>query len=131
MNENQLKVTKFIKYIGKGSWLFAGFIALALGGIGAFLPVLPTAPFVILAAFCFGRSSPRLQTWLENTKVFGPMITDWRKNDAIAPRYKIMAVSMMAVTLIASFIYGAPMPVLIFQAIGMSIGAAYVLTRPN
>jgi hypothetical protein len=106
-------------------------VALAFGAVGAFLPVLPTTPFVILAAFCFGKSSPRLQSWLENTRLFGPMIADWREKGAIAPRYKIIAVAMMAVMFIGSFIYGASALVLALQALGMSLGAAYVLTRPN
>ena len=131
LSERPLIITELIKIVSKGGWLVAGMVALAFGAVGAFLPVLPTTPFVILAAFCFGKSSPRLQSWLENTRLFGPMIADWREKGAIAPRYKIIAVAMMAVMFIGSFIYGASALVLALQALGMSLGAAYVLTRPN
>lgn len=115
----------------RGWWFIAGICALLLGTVGAFLPILPTTPLIILAAFCFSKSSPRLQAWLENTKLFGPIIADWRQTGAIAPKYKFMAVSMMALTFIASAIFGASGLVLLIQAIGMSLGAAYVLTRPH
>lgn len=122
---------KMMRGFHKGGWYIAGMCSLALGVIGAFLPILPTTPLIILAAFCFSKSSPKLQAWLEDSKTFGPIITDWRKTGAIAPKYKFMAVSMMAMTFIASAIFGASGLVLIIQAVGMSAGAAYVLTRPN
>lgn len=122
---------KMMRGFHKGWWYIAGISSLVLGVIGAFLPILPTTPLIILAAFCFSKSSPKLQAWLENSKTFGPIITDWRKTGAIAPKYKFMAVSMMAVTFIASAILGASGLVLIIQAAGMSLGAAYVLTRPS
>lgn len=122
---------KMMRGFHKGWWYIAGISSLVLGVIGAFLPILPTTPLIILAAFCFSKSSPKLQAWLENSKTFGPIITDWRKTGAIAPKYKFMAVSMMAVTFIASAILGASGLVLIIQAVGMSLGAAYVLTRPS
>jgi uncharacterized membrane protein YbaN (DUF454 family) len=122
---------KMMRGFHKGWWYIAGMCSLALGVIGAFLPILPTTPLIILAAFCFSKSSPKLQAWLEGSKTFGPIITDWRKTGAIAPKYKFMAVSMMAITFIASAIFGASGLVLIIQVVGMSLGAAYVLTRPN
>lgn len=128
-------ILKYVQHLiagfNKGWWFIAGISALALGTIGAFLPVLPTTPLIILAAFCFSKSSPRLQAWLENTKTFGPLIKDWRETGAIAPKYKFMAVSMMAATFIASAVFGASGLILLIQAVGMSLGAAYVLTRPN
>src|SRR3546814_11599305 len=56
----------------------AGWASLGLGAIGAFLPLLPTVPFVILAAFCFARSSPRLEKWLLTHPHFGHHIVAWR-----------------------------------------------------
>lgn len=117
--------------LGKGSWFIAGIASLLLGIIGAVLPLLPTTVFVIFAAFCFGKSSPKMQAWLENTKLFGPMILDWRKTGAIAVRYKIIAVSMMAAVFIVSLLSDLPIWLLIIQAGLMLTGAIYVLTRPN
>ena len=64
-------------------YLVAGWLSLGLGAIGAVLPLLPTVPFVILAAFCFARSSPRLEAWLVGHPVFGPHIAAWRDYGAI------------------------------------------------
>jgi len=72
-------------------YLLAGFICLGLGIIGAFLPLLPTTIFIILAAGCFARSNRRLERWLLENKQFGPMIHAWRAERAISRRSKIMA----------------------------------------
>ncbi|MDO5059604.1 MAG: YbaN family protein, partial [Neisseria sp.] len=57
-------------------WLF-GAIAFSLGVIGIFLPVLPTTPFILLAAACWAKASPRFHQWLLNHRYFGPMVADW------------------------------------------------------
>lgn len=112
-------------------WLAVGWCALALGAIGVVLPLLPTTPFVILAAFAFSNSSPRLKAWLENNNTFGPIIADWREHGAIATRYKAIACVMMAGALSLSFLLGAPTWVLVVQGICITCAAAFVLTRPG
>lgn len=112
-------------------WLTLGGLALLLGALGVFLPVLPTTPFVILAAFAFGKSSPRLHNWLISNRLFGPMIVEWETHGAIPRKVKAFACTMMAAVFIASVALGASKTVLIIQAIGMGIGASYVLTRPS
>ena len=68
---------------------------------------------------------------LENHRVFGPIIQDWRQNGSIAPRIKMLAVSMMAAVFVLSFLWGLPLHLLLVQAACMLVGAAYVLSRPN
>ena len=70
---------------------------LLLGGIGVVLPLLPTTPFVILAAACFARSSPRMHGWLLHSELFGPMLRDWEANRCISYKVKWLALFMMAV----------------------------------
>ena len=74
-------------------YLMAGFVSIGLGAIGAFLPLLPTVPFMILAAFCFARSSPRLEAKLLDHRQFGPHIRRWREHGAISRRGKVAALA--------------------------------------
>ncbi len=76
-------------------WLAAGACSLALGIVGIFLPLLPTTPFVLLAAFCFSRGSQRCETWLLQHPRFGPMVLDWRANRAVPLRAKQLSSLMM------------------------------------
>ena len=112
-------------------WLCIGALALGLGAIGAVLPLLPTAPFMIVAAFAFGKSAPRAQQWLEQHRVFGPIIVDWQLHGAIAPRYKALAFAMMGCALGLSVAMGIPIKILVVQALFMAAAAIFILSRPN
>lgn len=112
-------------------WTGLGWLCLVLGVIGIALPVLPTTPFVLLAAFCFGKGSPRLRAWLTGHRRFGPMIEAWERTGGIPRRAKALACGMMSVTFLASAALGAALGVLVVQALLMGAGAAYVLTRPD
>lgn len=112
-------------------WVASGWAALGLGVAGAVLPVLPTTPFVLLAAFCFGKGSPRLRAWITGHHRFGPIIEQWESTGAIPRRVKLFACTVMTMTFATSWLLGAPAWVLWAQAVGMGIGAAYVLTRPD
>lgn len=83
-------------------WMVAGALSLVLGVIGIFLPLLPTTPFVLLAAFCFARGSARCEAWLLGHPRFGPVIAQWRANRAVPLRAKQAAWVMMTVSSIVS-----------------------------
>ncbi len=72
-----------------------GFVFIGLGILGVFLPVLPTTPFLLLAAACFARSSKKFYNWLLNHKIFGAYIKNYREHRAITLRGKIMSLSIM------------------------------------
>ena len=112
-------------------WLILGLLSVALGLIGAVLPVLPTTPLMILAAFFFSKSSPRFEAWLLNHRIFGPVITEWRKTGAIAPRIKTIAVGTMAGVFLLSLLMGVKPVVLLIQAVCLGGAAWFVLSRPN
>lgn len=78
-------------------WILLGLFFLLLGGIGVALPLLPTTPFVILAAACFAKSSPRMHNWLCQSELFGPVLRDWERQKCVSPRVKVLAITMMAV----------------------------------
>jgi len=86
-------------------YLVAGLVSLALGGIGVVLPLLPTVPFMILAAFCFANSSPRLESWLVEHHVFGSHIRNWRDRRAITRRGKWAATIAFAVSCTVALLF--------------------------
>ena len=110
----------------------AGSLLVAVGFVGAFLPLLPTTPFLILAAACFARSSPRLENWLLNHRQFGPMLRAWREHGAIPAKAKAFACIGMSAGY-AVFWWGhRPSLPLALAVAGVMIGAAtYVLSRPS
>ena len=112
-------------------WILIGLTSLALGIVGVVVPLLPTTPFVLLSAYCFARSSPRLHDRLMANRTFGPLIRNWEQHRAIAPRAKLLAVLSMAAVLGISFIVGAPDRVIIIQAVILPATCLFILTRPS
>jgi len=81
----------------------SGFVLVGLAGI--FLPVLPTTPFLLVAAACFARASRRFYNALLNSRLFGPAILEWHEHRAIAWRTKLTAIALMSLTLAASIVF--------------------------
>lgn len=78
-------------------WTLLGLLLLMLAAIGVALPLLPTTPFVLLAAACFAKSSPRLHQWLLNSELFGPILADWDKKRCVTWKVKGFSLSMMII----------------------------------
>lgn len=83
----------------------AGATALALGILGIFLPLLPTTPFVLLAAACFARGSERFHQWLLAHRTFGPIVQEWEGHRSIPYRTKITAIVLMSLTMAISIAF--------------------------
>lgn len=115
----------------KALWIGAGSLSLMAGVAGILLPLVPTTPFLILAAFCYARGSSRLHLWLVSHPRFGPDLEAWRRHGAIAPRAKLMAIALMGLALVGSLLAGVALPVILVQALVMAGAGAYVLTRPS
>lgn len=118
--------------IGRHVNFALGLIALTLGIIGAFLPLLPTTVFLIIAAWFFGRSSTRLEAWLLAHPRFGSTIIAWRREGAISAPAKAMACSGMAIGFaIFHFTARTSAAMEIAAAVLLLACALYVLTRPR
>lgn len=112
-------------------WLSLGLLCLTLGTIGLFLPLMPTTSFMLVAAFAFARSSPRLHRWLLAHRVFGPLIVNWQAYGAITLKAKIFSLISMALILIISAALGVPLWVIGVQFCVLVLVSLFLWTRPT
>lgn len=112
-------------------WLALGHGAIGLGAIGAFVPLLPTTPFLLIAAWAYARSSPTLKARLQAHPRFGPAVWAWQAEGAISRRAKLAAIIAMILswTLAAMGDAGA----LLLTGLGATLTsvAFYIVTRPE
>jgi len=112
-------------------WNIAGLVSFAVGVVGAFLPILPTVVFMLLAAYCFARGSDRLHHWLTNHRQFGPAIHDWHQHGAIRRPAKRMAMVAIGLSFALSVGIGVADWVLAVQAMALGGVSVFILTRPE
>ena len=86
----------------------AGVVCVALALIGIVLPLLPTTPFLLLAAACFARSSPRLDDWLHHNRLFGPYLRAYRDGHGTPLRVKVSIISLLWISITLSAIFAIP-----------------------
>ena len=113
-------------------YFVTGWAMLGLGTTGVVLPLLPTTPFVLAAAWCFCRSSPSMAAWLQEHPVLGQSITNWQREGAVSWRSKIAAVASMG------FGYAMTLGLTRLDQISAALLAAlllahttFILTRPS
>lgn len=109
-----------------------GWFFFALGVVGAFLPVLPTTPIMLLALWCFARSSDRFHNWLYTHRVFGPPLQQWQEYRVIPVVAKCTAVFFMTASLIYVFVFSdVVIWARVVMSVSMALGAGYILTKPS
>jgi uncharacterized membrane protein YbaN (DUF454 family) len=109
-----------------------GCLLFCLGFVGAFVPVLPTTPFMLLALWCFSRSSERFHDWLYHHKVFGPPMQQWHKYRVIPRGAKAIALLFMTASVV--YIFGfSDVPVWVKAAMGVTvvIGVLFIVATPS
>lgn len=109
-------------------YLGMGIMALVFAVLGALLPVLPTTPFVLLAAACFARGSPRLHDWLLANRYAGPIIREWEEHRSMPPGIKPWAFALMALSFGASILTMSS-PWHRLMLLGLAIVLGYFLWR--
>lgn len=85
-----------------------GTIFVIIGVVGIFLPILPTTPFMLLAAACYAKSSSRFYNWIMNNQIFGPIIREWRQHRSIPRKAKYTAMGLLVLTFGTSIIFFVP-----------------------
>jgi hypothetical protein len=99
------------------AFVVAGLVCVGLAYLGAILPGLPTTPWVLLASYCFARSSPRLERWLKRSPIFGKLLRDWEEHRGIRKPVKIFAVCLI-VTVVTLSITLSNLPIWVKWTIG-------------
>lgn len=113
-------------------YLAVGWICVALGFAGIWLPVMPTTIFLIIACWAFAKSSPEMRTWLISHPRFGASLAAWYDHGAISPRAKASAVALMAASFAAVWAWaGLERAGLAALGLALAACAAFVVTRPS
>ena len=112
--------------------LAIGWLFLALGAVGVFLPILPTVPFLLVTAWAWSKSSHRLHKWLYRNKTYGPYLIAWNRYGVIPPRAKALAIVAMGagwlfLTLVVAKTFWLP---LIVGGVELAV-SVFILSRPS
>jgi uncharacterized membrane protein YbaN (DUF454 family) len=111
-------------------WLVAGLTCVGVGGIGVVVPGIPTTVFFVMAAWCFSRSSERLERWVLNLPAVGPLVRDYRNGLGMPRRAKVAAVACIVVAVSLSAAVGLEHPVARLAVIGAGlVGVWWILQR--
>lgn len=106
-------------------------VFVGLGSLGAVLPLLPTTPFLLLAAACASRASPTLHAWLYSHRHFGPLLRSWRDHRAIPRRAKITGVVLIAMSWTYMWLTLPSLNLRLMLSAMMVIGIIFLTTRPS
>ncbi|MCO4756455.1 MAG: YbaN family protein [Oceanospirillaceae bacterium] len=118
--------------MGRMIYLVVGLICLLAGFIGIFLPLLPTTPFVLLAAYCFSRSSERLHQKLLSHRLFGPIIDEWERHGVIPLKVKCFSSTMMLVMVSYPLIFREfDLWLKMLAGVVVIVALVYVWSRPS
>ncbi len=116
----------------KPLFLVLGFISLGLGLAGAFLPVLPTTPFAILAAYFFSKSSPKWHQYVLDMPAIGPLVKDWNTYKVIRPKAKVLSLLTIVLVMGSSIYFKKPssLVTILMILIGCSV-STFIITRKS
>ncbi len=122
---------RFLSQTKKTLLFVLGCLSLVTGIIGIFVPLLPTTVFILIAGWCFMRSSDRFHDWLLQHRIFGPMVVNWRRSGAIPPKAKALATVMVMISMICVGAFVGIVWLKIGVILGLCGVLTFILTRPN
>ncbi len=112
-------------------WKILGFLSLGMAYVGVVTPGIPYSPFVVFAAYCFAKGSPKMHAWLYNHKLFGPFLTNWGEKRVFPQKMKYFMLAMMSLSLILMYTGGVKLIGVISTAIFMAIVAVWAWRYPS
>jgi uncharacterized protein len=112
-------------------WKLLGFISLGLAYIGVITPGMPYSIFVVFAAYCFAKGSPKMHAWLYNHKLFGPFLTNWGEKRVFPLKMKFFMLAMMSSSLLIMWFTGVKLIGVISTAIFMGLVAIWAWRFPG
>lgn len=118
-----------VSQISKILWITAGSVSLTLGTVGLFLPVLPTTPFLLLSAYCYGRGSTRFYRWLVHRSLFGAYIRNYREGLGLPLSQKVITIALLWLTIGAAIGFGGLKWWLNVLLVGIAAGVTTHLVR--
>lgn len=122
---------RFDERLARLLWRVLALVFIALGLVGVFLPVVPTVPFLIAAAWAGGRGWPALEAWLLGHPRFGPHIHHWRRAGAVPRRAKWAAILMMSVSATLVLLVEIPVAVKAVVLLAMAATGLWLWKRPE
>jgi uncharacterized membrane protein YbaN (DUF454 family) len=112
-------------------WKLLGFASLGMAYVGVVTPGIPYSIFVVFAAYCFAKGSPRMHTWLYNHKFFGPFLTNWTQKRVFPQRMKYFMLAMMSSSLIIMWLTGVKPIGIVSTAVFMALVAVWAWRFPS
>lgn len=120
-----------IPTIKKFLWKCLGFCSLGMAYIGVVTPGIPYSPFVVFAAYCFAKGSPKMHAWLYNHKLFGPFLTNWSEKRVFPQKMKYFMLAMMSTSLIIMWFTGVKPIGILSTAVFMALVAVWAWRFPG
>ncbi len=112
-------------------WRLAGGGALIAGIVGLTLPILPTTPFLLMAAYGFSRGSRRIHQWIVDPESLGSGFAEWRRRGMVPASGKILVLLAMLLGFLLAWVSGIETTSLIIEGVGLVLVGGYILTRPS
>jgi uncharacterized membrane protein YbaN (DUF454 family) len=112
-------------------WKILGFISLGMAYVGVITPGVPYSIFVVFAAYCFAKGSPKMHAWIYNHKLFGPFLTNWGEKRVFPLKMKFFMLAMMSSSLIIMFFTGVALKGILYSGAFMTCVAVWAWRYPS